>query len=176
MSNQNEKKIEMANFVSALDELKKIDEKKNRYTDIDTGRWFECNNGEYKVSQKLSDIEKTKMCKYLMYLFAGALAKDVNKVTGDVLAKGLNKKIKDMSNEDFVQYVKKIYIGPANYIKGKAETKLMNDTAPYQSLSGTKIRPSDRYNDGIWKMSCYILDFLGEIKEGKDMRSVKLFS
>lgn len=173
-SNAKQQGLTIKNFIEALRQLKKVGYEDNKYQDIKLTDWFDENN-RYKVKKNLGKDQKVAMCKYLMYLFAGALAKDVNKATGDVLAKGLNKKIKDMNNEDFVQYVKKIYIDPEDCIEENAKgrtysrTKLMNDTASCKSLFGIKIRPSGYYNDGIWKMSCYILDFLGEIKEGKDM-------
>jgi len=154
----------MANFVSALNELKEIGDKENRYQDIE--EWFKndgsINDELFKDKDEKKVINKKKiMCKYLLYLFAGALAEDVHIATGNVLHKGLNEKIKDMKGGKFCELLVEL-------TKENTKTKLMNETGAYKweralvfFAPGPNSRtPSREFNDGIEKVAGTMKDFL----------------
>lgn len=159
-SNAKQQELTIKNFIEALKQLKEVGSKDKKYQDIKIEEWFDENNG-YKVKEDLRKKDKITMCKYLMYLFAGALAEDVHVATGNTIHKGLNKKIKDMSDKDFCKLLKKIVDN---------KTTLMNETGAYRwgrvpiipffALEPNTCTPSGAFNDGIQQVAIMMSDSL----------------
>ena len=63
-------------------------------------------NGQWEFSNPLDRNDGITLYKYLMYLYAGALAGAVNIITMEKQWKGLNRDILKMSNEDFKNFLK----------------------------------------------------------------------
>lgn len=129
MQTTNETMEVMKKFKDALIQLRAVDG--DRYKEIKAGEWFKndgsINDKLFKDIDEEEVIKKKKtMCKYLLYLFAGALAKDVHIATGNVLHKGLNEKIKDMGDDKFYELLGKLAD------KDDKKTKLMNETGAYK--------------------------------------------
>lgn len=63
-------------------------------------------NGRLEFSNSPEGNDGITLYKYLMYLYAGALAGAMNIITMKKTMKGLNRDILKMSNEDFKNFLK----------------------------------------------------------------------
>ena len=102
MYNYNKKSVDT--FINSLKEILELKEGK-KFNEL-----FKINkNGVMRIKEiTLHDInadDRTTLYKYIIYLYAGALAMKVNKTMNETKSKGLNYDILKMSNTDFENFL-----------------------------------------------------------------------